>query len=529
MKYKLLFAVWLLLPGITGAADFYISSIHPNRSDAHSGTSPDAPWATWSKIQSAWGSSIRAGDTVHLERGSTWTWNGSVFWQITQGGSAASGPITIRGDDYGSGPLPVLHHTGGDDDGHTFIITGSASYITLRDFVVDGGLDEGAGATGVYVGGPNHSGDISHINVLNMTFRNLGNGSQLYICGIYLSPWNDRKISNCLIEGNDVSGFNAHGLNHYPEKRPQKHNSTLHDITWRNNRVHNPSPTRYSGVESGIQLNTGGGGNVVECNYVEGPNEDGSIKIANCSNDETGLIIRNNVVRDNTTGHGIRIIFDSSAPYTDIAADIYGNVVIGSQQPGLTVQAFDYFSGRFSICNNTFYDNNHGPSYAGEIWVVDQNDNIELHLQNNIIVHKSNNGVCLSVGSNYSGTLTHSHNLYWDTRGPSTVAIKSGQGQFTVANATDFEPTAQHADPQFENPSQLPGQVNSATGIHPDGLAPKVDSPAIDNGVDLGSSYASSVDLAPRPQAQAWDIGAYEVVQTETVPNPPEGLVVTAP
>src|SRR6056297_1182922 len=103
---KILTASILFLIGIpvlpATAADYYVSSIRSGRSDSNAGTNPDAPWATFDKVKSAWGS-LNAGDTVHLERGSVWNLSLSSDWYITTGGSSSGGHMTLRGDDYGTG------------------------------------------------------------------------------------------------------------------------------------------------------------------------------------------------------------------------------------------------------------------------------------------------------------------------------------------------------------------------------------------------------------------------------------------
>ena len=83
MKPQILIAGILLAASLAVGADYYVSSIHPERSDSNLGTDVNAPWATFEKIRTAWGA-LNPGDTVHLERGSLWGISpSSDYWYIT--------------------------------------------------------------------------------------------------------------------------------------------------------------------------------------------------------------------------------------------------------------------------------------------------------------------------------------------------------------------------------------------------------------------------------------------------------------
>jgi len=96
-----------------------------------------------------------------------------------------------------------------------------------------------------------------------------------------------------------------------------------------------------------------------------------------------------------------------------------------------------------------------------------------------------------------------SYNIYLRASGPVETATVTGEKWIlTTLSSNDlqsaWEPTAQNSDPLFVNPvSDFNLQASS---------------PAIDNGVDLGSQYNLDFDGLTRPQGSGWDIGAYEYI-----------------
>lgn len=519
MKIAAIAALTAWLTSFAPAADFYVSSIHSARNDANPGTSSNAPWSTFEKVKSSWGTTIKPGDTVHLQRGSRWTWSGQWYWVLEQGGTA-SAPMTIRGDDYGTGTLAIIEKVGGSTEHITFWIR-NASYVTFRDFTVDGGMNAGFGTTPFLVAGSSQSVDVNGIRILNMVMRNLGNGTATYNSGIWVQPFNNHKVNNCLFEGNDISAWTAHAINHYAPKTTVRSGNLIYNCTYRNNRIHDPSPDRAQGyVASGIHIAFGGTNNIFEYNYISGHNEMGSISFHNLADDEKGLIVRYNVVVNNSRGSGILFLNDGACfKGTTVQADIYGNVISGCLKAGLSVEPYDWYGGTVNIYNNTFFNNAQKLSVSsGEIQINNQNP-INLKIANNIFVRQPYTGspsVCLYISSGYAGTLTHHNNLYWNLSGSSASAISDRGTSYTVANARNYESTAQNTDPLFTNVSQLPTSVTRAAGASPNGLLPKAGSLAIDKGATLGNAYASSINLVIRPQGTAWDIGAYEVSSGST-------------
>jgi hypothetical protein len=98
------------------ASDYYVSSIRDGRSDSNSGTDPNRPWATMDKVASMWDNSIKAGDTVHLERGSVWIWKPASAepYLHTDIGGNSSAPMVIIMVHLGRANLLLrgIHQTG---------------------------------------------------------------------------------------------------------------------------------------------------------------------------------------------------------------------------------------------------------------------------------------------------------------------------------------------------------------------------------------------------------------------------------
>jgi hypothetical protein len=491
------------------AANYYVSSINSARSDSNAGTSPSAPWATIDKVKSVWGS-LQPGDTVHLERGSVWNISfSSDYWTISRGGNSSAGPITLRGDDYGTGAKPIIRRTVGSGSGFFLV---QASYVTLRDFALDGG---GRGTLGVAVGGSS-SANISTVKILNLSITNLGGSSSQYICGIWLTSFNGRTISDCVIEGNYVADYSAHGLNHYSPY-------PLINNIWRNNTVKNGfTGGRYPSANSALQITCGGSGNVFEYNYLEDrtTTEGGILGFGKYSSAQGANTIRYNILA-NSGGYGIVYTIDQSG--YKVMADIYGNVFYNNKRAGLGIFPYNSYGAgsTINVYNNTFYNNHHegGDASHGEVELGAQANNTTIRFNNNLIDHKPyGSTVGLAVGSGFSGTFTHGNNLYWHESGSGATIVTHGSS-YSASNVRNYEPTAQQANPQFLNASQVPTTVSSTGGANPDGLKITAGSPAVGTGAALGSPYASDIDLCAR--TAPWSIGAYQYTSGGGTTNPP--------
>ncbi|MFH0878646.1 MAG: hypothetical protein V2A34_02935 [Lentisphaerota bacterium] len=501
-----------------GAANYYVSSIRAGRSDSNAGTSSNAPWATFDKVKSMWGG-LNDGDTVHLERGSAWNLTFSDdYWYVSSGGSAAGGTIMIRGDDYGTGAKPILRRTDGSGSSAFFVI--QTSYVTFRDFVLDGGsTDYGKATLGIAIGDDN--ANISNVTIKNMTIRNLGGSSSDYICGIWVvSP--GYTVSDCLIEGNEVSYYSAHGLNHYSP-------GPMVNIVWRNNVVKNSfGGGRYPSANSALQITSGSRGCLFENNYLEDATttEGCILGFGKYANDTGTNTIRFNVIV-NSDEFGVLFTIDHTAKR--LMYDFYGNIVYNNDKSGFALHPYNsYTSGTvFNVYNNTFYKNytdGGADSSKGEIELASQCNNTLINLFNNLVYHPNyGSTVGLGVASGFSGTLTHGNNLFYHEGGSNKTVVSHGT-TYTMATIRNYEPTAQRGDPLFLEIARLPVSINSTNGAQPDGLDLTAPSVASTNGLNLGSRYA--LDITRKARTAPWSIGAYQYSIPSHRPKPPKNMHV---
>ena len=479
------------------ASDYYVSSESGN--DSFSGTVPDRPWKTLDKAKNAWDNGIiKAGDTIHLKKGSEFSGAG---WDIYSGGSLTEGYVTITGGDYGEGTKPVFNVTNGYYGFHIF----DGSHIVLKDFVIDGG-NRGITA-GILIGGGDIVGNISNIQIIDMNIKKVANSLGRYSNGIQITASKGYMVSNVLVQGNDISGYSAHGINHYADK--QKGN--LHtNIIYKNNYIHDPVIVRYPSAAAGIQISSGGSGNIFEYNVIDGPNPDGQIFIFDGADDENDIVIRYNILKNNSVGNGIWLHkHDNAVPNLSYGVSIYGNIISGNYMPGIYVGGGDNLLITARIYNNTFYNNDDQSSYSntydvgGELYLHGYNK-YDVYVKNNIFYHKLDGSKNYDIGINdkflSSNTFEHSNNLYWHSNGPNGIAIYDARTQvgYTVANINTFEPSAQNTDPLF---------------IDFYYLTPTQDSNAINSGDDsIGVSYKIALGGVDRSNSAPWDIGAYEYV-----------------
>jgi hypothetical protein len=513
----LMLAVAMVLP--VHATNYYVSSIRSGRSDTNAGTSSNAPWATMGKVVSKL-NSLLPGDTIYLERGSVFEVNTSAgsdssnYLKLQAGGTAAN-PVTITGVGYGSGNKPIIRRTGGSG-AHTFIMIRD-SYIIVRDIELDGNMAAGFATSGIsfwadgtYDG---NNGVINGVQILNNYIHHLGgtsSGTTRYMCGIILNTADSCSVQGALIEGNTVSDYSAHGLNHYPGN----HNNNI----WRNNVVINNYPTRDSTVNSALQAGTGSG-NIYENNYLNDTtltSAGAALRIAGKISSGGLNIIRNNVIAG-SGHHGIWFVISNEAGSWLMKYDIYGNIVYNCAKAGFIVQpGGSWASGSIlNVYNNTLYRNwtSGGTVSDGEITIGSGCNNTAINLRNNLIYHPdSSSSVCLYVDPNHSSTLAHNNNLFYRTGTASKAAINDRGTQYPLANVGTYESSAQKTDPMFVNTANLPTSVSYASGASPNGLSVQPASPAVGNGANLGGTYALDINRVAR--STPWTIGAYQGVSS---------------
>jgi hypothetical protein len=210
-------------------------------------------------------------------------------------------------------------------------------------------------------------------------------------------------------------------------------------------------------------------------------------------------------------------------------ADLVGNIILGCQKPGLSLDTHTYYRGAFNVFNNTFYGNELRPGTAdsgAEVLVQAMNAGTTLTLANNIMAHLAVTGSqssSLSVQIGFAGSFAHHHNLFWNSAGSAASLVYNMGALHTAGTIASYESTGLASEPLFINTNDLPTTVSRESGGSPEGLGLTLSSPAINKGADLGPLYAQDIQGLARPQGAAWDMGAYETVIS---PGPPTNVHV---
>jgi hypothetical protein len=468
------------------------------------------------KVASMWDNSIKAGDTVHLERGSVWIWKPASAepYLHTDIGGNSSAPMVIRGDDYGSlgASKPIIKRDTSNRTNATFYSITKGGWVTLRDFIVDGGCDGSnsacfnntVGVAGIDISQNTYwghqSGEIRNVTIKNLVLRNLGKGGTTYSGGVGVLPKNDSNIYDVLIEGNDVSGYSGHGLNHYPEHATmygRHRQGEVYNTIWRNNWVHDPSSTRFPDVGTAMHYSTGGSGNIIEGNTFEGSQPMGTLFFDVFTGTDSGVTIRNNIIKDNPTGSGISIY--GTEEEATLNAKIYNNIVSNVKYAGFNFQAVNFpIYGEISFFNNTLVNNAYYSDDTSTINITGSKGRNTVNIFNNILYKNAGIDYSIRISEDYPGVINHGNNLYFDTRGNSRTVIQDYKNKksFSLASIKDYESSAINYNPQFSNINLIPSGLQ-LTSI----------SPAINAGKDMGPSYSSDYSGTSRVN---WDIGAYE-------------------
>jgi hypothetical protein len=256
-------------------------------------------------------------------------------------------------------------------------------------------------------------------------------------------------------------------------------------ITVRRNRM--TSPTYVAAQTDGIysQRNTG---NTYEHNHIvisnghTGGHDDGIQMFT-----DADMTLRFNYIeQDNTKWENAQGIYCTESSGTILA---YGNVVYGpNTYNGLIVlHLIAQGNAKLYAYNNTLV--------GGKWGALRMNYAPGSVAKNNILVSTETDSVGVSI---YGITSDYDidYNIYWgDTAYPGAL---NGSGKsWSQWQGYGFEANGGFENPLLVNPSLRDFQVEEG-------------SPAIDNGVALGSPYDIDIVGVSRPQGQGWDIGAYE-------------------
>lgn len=478
------------------AVTYYVDQTAGN--DTNNGTSPSTPWKN---VPGMHGTSAHtgshtlvAGNIVYLDRSDIW-----LVSSAGDGGMTMVAGVHYIGNSYdpegaGSGIMAIIRANGtceaggvriNDDDptnptwiegvdidgagqngsgvdiNHRFWntgLTGAAKRIEnclVRGWVGDGGAGNFRYGIIVSDGSPDASGVVSNVEILNNTLTNPPRD------GICLYPGATGRVTNALVRGNTVSGIKtdpSYAEGHGILVKGDVRNSIVeynyaHDV--------NSSALFINGPETG----TGPG--------------------------PTGVVYRFNILQTNDNNGVIRVFGTGNK-----TGDIYGNIVYGGSVSGGLNFAGNSGTMTFNAYNNTFII---------PVIIDDPTATGTLNFRNNLIA-VGNATPLVDSGVDID---THTNNLYNRTSG--TTLVSSGASAFTAANLSTYEATALSASPGLVNAANPPTGFSGAyPTLTPNttGLSLQTGSPAINNGVDLGTSFNGSINSQTR--VAPWDIGAYE-------------------
>jgi len=322
------------------ATTYYVAV---NGDDKNSGSSPTTPWKSWLGMPNWSGAAIlKPGDFVYFK--STDTWNISSGYHILN----VTAGVTYDGGAWGSGTRAIFRAAGQLGRGViTFLKDDPTTPTVVRGIEVD---INNQSTHGVVFGAGYASNDQNGAKkiVENCILHHVGTG---YYYGVYISPWNNRSISNVDILDCVVYTTPRSAINNYPG--PQDGSQT-HNVTIRGCEAYDAGNDTGSG---GFGINIKGlcYNSIAEYNYCH-DNHGGGITIS--GDNRTPLragpqeaIIRFNILSNNAS-KGIYIWEEGNK-----SAVFYGNLIFNNTGAGF------YFDGsvvddiNFKVYNNTFFHN----------------------------------------------------------------------------------------------------------------------------------------------------------------------------
>jgi hypothetical protein len=522
IAYLIIF-FWIFgLANNTLAADFYVTQ---NASGNDNGLDcANAHSATWFNSSNNWANpkqnaKIGPGDMVHLCGIFTGT-NGQTMLTI-QGSGLSGNQITIFFE-----PDAVLTNSywgsggaiGGSDKNYIVIDGGQNGTIRATDNgSASLGYNNQAFSNGIYING------CQNWEIKNLSIRNM-----------YVREQNDTSDSCCGASNNVVSGVevwgNSSSLNVHHNAIDETGDAinvaipsgTMSNIQIHHNTLHNAShfinvnSTTSSSSISDLKIydNDISGGS----NWLDPPDvfhADGIMVSTSCNppgsctSNFSGLKIYNNYIHPNwyedygggrhATAH-IFVSQDSNGTFSD--ALIYNNVMTLHEAAGEYADAngFIEIQGGFSgtVANNTIIGR--GPGYG--VRFNEYANGGRINFQNNII---NNVDYYITIKNSSLGSIDY--NLYysgatkWELNGSAYSSITAWRTALDSPNET-------HSSEK--NPSL-------SASFAPDTAS----DPTVDTGISLTSFFSIDKDSISRPQGPAWDIGAYEYVESGSDDNPP--------
>jgi hypothetical protein len=522
-------AILLLIPGaLPLAATNYFVAVAGN--DDASGTSAKAAWRTIERVNHA---TLRAGDTVRFEGGSSFAGNLRLIAQDTR---TEKSPIVIGS--FGAGRATILagrqtgifaENSGGVSIENLIVVgagrTNNLGYGICFDNTLTSGKRlgfvriadveaRGFGVFGILVGGT-HAG-FEHVLITNcVVSANLRGGME--VAGRL--PWDSTAYAHADVRVTHCKAFDNTG-----------------DPTYLNN--HSGSGIILYQVDGGVMEYCAAWNNGGLCRSAGG-----GVGLWTCASRR--VIIQHCESFDNRTSGGDGGGFDIDGGCVDCALQY--NYSHDNDGPGLMVYSYPYASFtdrgsvvRFNISKN---DSRKGRRYAG-LWVrADGREITDLEVYNNTVVigpwteHAALiyahgiearvwNNIFIATGSadplgveDPTDQVRFEGNLYWREGGPTEVCWgtktyttlkewRDGTGQELLKGA----PTGMFADPALsQKPSGSPvGESHELQAVR--AFQPLPNSPALAGGLDLrklfGLDPGSRDILGLLPMTGQFPVGA---------------------
>src|SRR3989440_169308 len=471
-------------------------TVSTTATDSNPGT-VTSPWRT---IQHA-SNSVQAGDTVYVRGG---VYNESV--NISVSGSATAGPIafqTFPGEQAivdGTGLVPSTSGAQG------LINIANQSYISFQGFEIRNYQTSSASATpaGIWI-----SGSGSNIQVLNNLIHNIvttsetnGNAFGIAVYGTAAPASLDRVT----ISGNQV--YNLRTGN--SESVNVDGNVTNFAIT--NNVIHDndnigidiigfegvaPDPA-YDYARNGTVT----GNTIYNISAINNPGERNQYDANGIYVDGgSQVVIERNLIHN--VDIGIEMASDHQGHVTSFVT-ARNNLVYSTNSTGVTIGGYAPNVGGTDHCtivNNTLFQNDTKNTGSGEF-------QIQYYATNNTfknnIVYASSQGLFINNHTNSEPDPADvDYNLYYSSLTPSIADFlwngTNYAGFSSYQSATGKDSHSPYVNPLFLNLTTPDLQIQPT-------------SPAVNAGIDLGSTVVGTLDFAgnPRLHGITIDIGAYE-------------------
>ncbi len=489
-------AAFLVLLATSAAAQpgatFYVST---SGSDSNAGTI-ESPWR---HIQHA-ADNVTAGATVDVFGG---VYHESV--NIPVSGNSTDGYVVFQS--Y-PGQTAIVDGTGvsccgSGIQGLLNII--NQRYVTISGFEIRNYTTANKNKTpaGIWV-----TGAGSHIHLLNNQVHNItttsetnGNAFGIAVYGTSVTP-----ISYLAISGNRV--YN----NRTGNSETINTDGNVRNFTITNNIVHDNDNIAidaigFEGVgPSGLDQSRNG---VISDNIIynvsgitnpgEGKSYDANgIYCDGC----THVIIERNLIH--AADLNIEVASEHKG-HTSSYVTVRNNVLYRGNSCGISIGGYDSRVGgsdHVTIVNNTLFDNDTKRTGSGEFQV-------QFHATNNIfennVLFATSQGLVINNFTNSESNPVHAdYNVYYSSAGSNSQWVWNGKtftGFASYQSNTEQDPHSNFANPDFLSIS------------HPLNLDILPTSPAMNTGIDLGSSVVGTEDYAGNPRVNAngqINIGAYE-------------------